>query len=253
MKNIPKTLCLALALFHVGCQSEYNSEWADPVKKRQRIYSEKLPLNQPYPQLLAREDAHKVSVWLYKAPPSCLGRTDIKEICEIVGRIPGLLDYKIDMIMKSTMFPGCIDVYVSHKKVIIKNENGWKAYLVKGVYANDPQNVNDPNDWEMLKRWKLGNVELLPLEKEYPDLLPPEKTRDVKRLKNPPTELTSEDLNEIYKLVGRVPGIREYKVWMMFNSENIKGRIEVFVGNLVVISMRKENCWRVYRVATGSP
>ncbi len=89
---------------------------------------------------------------------------------------------------------------------------------------------------------------------EYPPLLPQEKAHLVKlKLRARPSHLSSSDLEEISRLVGRVPGLMEYNVSLINDSILFPGMIDVYAPPTVIVMKKEEQHWRVYEVHGFSP
>ena len=89
------------------------------------------PLGQENPSLLPLEHAHKVKVNLRAAPPSSLSKDDLVEIYALVGRVPGLRKYEIELIAPATFHPGMFDVCTSPLIVTVQKNVFWSVFVIR--------------------------------------------------------------------------------------------------------------------------
>jgi hypothetical protein len=89
---------------------------------------------------------------------------------------------------------------------------------------------------------------LLRLGTEYPSLLPSESAHKVTlKLRAVPSNLDTNDIAEISRLVGRIPGLMQYEVGLISESRIFPGLYDVWVRPLVV-RMKKDQNWVVFKI-----
>lgn len=123
--NLRLSIGIILVAFAiVSCRTSY-----EPVVNEQELTL--LKLGTDYPPLLPPEKAHPVTLKL-RASPSHLNASDLEEISNLVGRVPGLLDYNVGLIKDSVLCPGMIEVYVQAMFIIMnKEEQHWRVYRIQ--------------------------------------------------------------------------------------------------------------------------
>ncbi|MBI4663667.1 MAG: hypothetical protein HY735_33110 [Verrucomicrobia bacterium] len=121
MKIIITVSLLALSLFFtsVGCQHQDDGQLPG---------GERLALGEN-PTLLPIERAHPVKLEL-RAKPASLTEDDLKQISDLVGRIPGLRRYAVTLIRESAIVKGGLDVFVEPVYAVVKKNGNWSIVRI---------------------------------------------------------------------------------------------------------------------------